>query len=148
MIRDAFVELEAGDITPDLAHPYEEDESRGRSPEETSILQCSWTRSRSSAVTGTSGSRGGPAGRPSMSKAAFTGIGLDVTNNALNKGERSSCSLRAAGTSPVSIRSIICLIWQSDEMRGDAHDPDGAQAHVAERRPIVAGVDLEPVGSL
>ena len=78
--------------------------------EETGILQRLADPARSSAVAGTSGSRGTPAGRPIISSAAFNGMGLLVMNKALKSGERSSWILRAAGTSPVSISSIIWRI--------------------------------------
>ena len=75
--------------------------------EETGVLQCCADPRLPSLVAGTSGSRGTPAGRPSMFRAAFTGIGFDVMNSALNSGESCSWILRAAGTSPVPTSSSI-----------------------------------------
>jgi hypothetical protein len=56
-----------------------------------------------------------------MSSAALIGIGLLVMNSVLNSGESSWWILRAVGTSPPSISSIICPIreptrWEATEM--------------------------------
>ena len=66
--------------------------------------------SRSSGVAGTSGSLGGPAGRPEISSAAFTGMGFDVTNSALNSGSSEEWIFHAAERSPDLQSRIISLI--------------------------------------
>ena len=136
--EDAVVQLEAGHVPADLADASEEDDADVGS-EETGVLQrLADPRRAPPRSRGRAGAEARRAGRPSISRAAFTGIGLDVMNSALNSGDRSSWILRAAGTSPVSISSIICRIWGPTRWLATLTTPDRAQADVAERRPVVA----------
>ena len=104
------VELEAGHVPADLADPSEEDEAAAvRQGDRRPPAPCGRGPVRRSS-RGPAADRGSPQPRPTIWSAAFTGIGFDVTNRALYSGESVSWILRAAGMSPVSIRSIIWRI--------------------------------------
>ena len=109
--EEAAVDLEAGHVAADLADPAEEDEPaarfrqgdrRPRGPRAPATLLPVLPRRAADA----SGRRRAPI----ICNAAFTGIGFDVTNNALNNGARVSWIFRAAGMSPVWMRSSIWWI--------------------------------------
>ena len=62
-----------------------------------------------------------PAG-PSISRAAFNGIGLLVTNSALNSGDRSSWIFRAAGHVPRLDQLDHLADLRTHQVAGDADD--------------------------
>ena len=111
-----------------------------RRPASSSALR---TRGRSSLVAGTSGSRGTPAGRPSIVQG-----GLDrdrVRGDEQRVEQRRELLVDLAGRGHVARADQLehLMDLRADEVARDAHDPDGAETGVAERRPVVARVDLE-----
>ena len=84
---------------------------------------------------GTSGRRGAPAGRPTISSAAFTRDRVRRDEQGVEQRRELLVDLprcrHVAGLDQVD--HLVDL--RADEVARDAHDADGAQAHVAERRP-------------
>ena len=125
--EDPAVELEAGHVATDLTDASEEDDAaagRQRRPASSSALR---TRSRSSAVAGTSGRRGDRPAGPCISRAAFTGMGLEVTNSALYSGESASWILRAAAD--------VAGLRSGRSSGGSAHPPGGRRRSPHPRHP-------------
>ena len=77
-----------------------------------------------------------------MFNAAFTGIGFDVMNSALNSGEL-LVDLPGGGHVPRAHELEHLVDLRAHEVARHADDADGPEARVPERGPVVSRVDLE-----
>ena len=106
-----------------------------RRPASSSALR---TRVRSSAVAGTSGSRGTPAGRPMHPQRRLQRD--RVARDEQGVEERRQVLVDLAGGGDVAGLDQLDHLadLRAHQVARDGDDPDRAQAHVAERRPVVA----------
>ena len=111
-----------------------------RRPASSSALR---TRARSSAVAGTSGSRGTPGREADHPERRLQRDG--VARDEQGVEERGEVLVDLAGGGDVAGLDQLDHLadLRADQMARHGDEPDRAQADIAERRPVVSAVDLE-----
>ena len=147
--EDAPIELDACHVATDLPDSPEEDDATvtGARGDRLPPVPCEPARV-SSAVAGTSGSRGRPGG---AAEHLERGLHRDRVG-----GDEQRVVQRREGLVDLPRRRHVAGVDQvhhltdlgAHQVARHADDAHRSQAHVSERGPVVAGVDLEPVGRL
>ena len=101
------------------------------------------TRSRSSSVGSTSGSRWPPTSCPSRFSAALIAIGFGATRSSSIEGASSRSSARAPSCSPAFQSRISSFTCGPDDVRVDADAADAAELEERHDQVVVARVEVE-----